>query len=226
MPKGSSLTAKLLGGSYLYLLITLLLFFVLSPFLVTAEAEIILLDVFLSAVLITGLYSVVHDRTQLVIALCLAGPAIVTRWTLTLLDAPWVIVASHVFSFAFFGFNTVTILLHIIRENRITHDTIYGAICGYLLLGLSWGLVFSLMEFVAPGSLALGSAHSGESARLASLMFYYCFVTLTTLGYGDIIPVSAPARSLSTLEAVLGQLYLTILIARLVGMYIARVSRE
>jgi Na+/H+-dicarboxylate symporter len=107
-------------------------------------------------------------------------------------------------------------------EREITQDTIYGAICGYLLLALCWALVFSLIETMVPGSFAVLVTPAGDQERVASLMFYYSFTSLTTLGYGDIVPISPVTRSFSTLEAVMGQLYLTVLVARLVGLHISR----
>jgi len=210
------------GGTYFYLLVTLLLFFVLQPFLPTDAEDQVLLDVFLSAVLVAGVYTVMHSRMKLIIALSLVVPAIIARWALIFFDDPVLVVVSKGSGMAFFAFNTITVLWHIMTEREITRDTIYGAICGYLLLGMSWGVMFALMEFVAPGSFTINVADSGDSDALSSLMFYYSFVSLTTLGYGDIIPVSAAARSFSTLEAVTGQLYLTILVARLVGLHITR----
>lgn len=213
------------GGSYAYLLASLLLFFVLHPFFEEGGTKNILLDVFLSAVLIAGTYTVVHSKARLIIALCLGVPAIIARWTLVFVDTDGLIVATHVFMIAFFGFNTVTVLWHIMSEREITQDTIYGAICGYLLLGLCWALVFSLIETMVPGSFAVIVTPAGDPERLGSLMFYYSFTSLTTLGYGDIVPISPITRSFSTLEAVMGQLYLTVLVARLVGLHTSREGR-
>ena len=87
-----------------------------------------------------------------------------------------------------------------------------------------WAFVFSVLEAINPGSFAIGDRQIEVGL---SLFIYYSFVTITTLGYGDISPITAPANSFSFLEAVTGQLYLAILIARLVGIHIAQsMSRE
>jgi len=93
-----------------------------------------------------------------------------------------------------------------------------GAVFGYFFIGLMWGFVFSVLESLQPGSFRVGG---GQAAELNKFM-YYSFVTQTTLGYGDITPVTPPARSLSLLEAVIGQFYQAVLIARLVGLHIAQ----
>ena len=94
---------------------------------------------------------------------------------------------------------------------------IMGAICVYFLIGLIWADVFFILETLQPGSFQIPPEQVGQAT-----LDYFSYVTLTTLGYGDITPISAPARSLSLLEAMMGQLYLAVLIARLVGIHIAQ----
>ncbi len=110
----------------------------------------------------------------------------------------------------------------------MTVDTIFGAVCVYLLIGLSFAMICMLIEFALPGSFVTsGNGITDLNLRVAgqsnfSTSIYYRFVTLTTLGYGDLMPVSPPARTLSYIEAVIGQIYLTVLIARLVGLHISQ----
>jgi hypothetical protein len=92
------------------------------------------------------------------------------------------------------------------------------AVCVYFFIGLMWSFVFSVLESLQPGSFRFGQ---GLTANVKNFI-YYSFVTQTTLGYGDITPVTPPARNLSVLEAIIGQLYLAVLIARLVGVQIAQ----
>ncbi len=140
-------------------------------------------------------------------------------------------VVSTAFFALFFLLITVVIIRHILSVPKVTSDTIFGAICAYLVLGMVWTMVYSLLEILAPGSFL----HGGESVAIAfngtgepaiSNFIYYSFVTLTTLGYGDITPGTSPAAALSSLEAVTGQLYLAILIARFVGLNIAAAGKR
>src|SRR5262249_20948126 len=98
----------------------------------------------------------------------------------------------------------------------------YAGVAVYLLLGIFWGLTFTVLEFFQTGSYSLPQVSEGKTLLYVDLgqdMLYYSFVTMTTIGYGDIIPLSQPAKFLSVLEAMMGQIYLTVLVARLVGLY-------
>jgi hypothetical protein len=209
-----------LGGKFSFLLVALLLFLIVHPF-IEAKGPVTVTGLFMSTVIVAGIYSVVNDRRFLIVALVLAVPALTSRWLLSFSPAPWLMIVDFIFEILFFSFNTFTILSYVLRQRVVSADIIYGAACAYLLLGVVWGLIFGLLEFVQPGSFAIAGSVAVEAQDLAVTMLYYSFVTLTTLGYGDLVPVTPPARSLSFLEAVLGQLYLAILIARLVGMHIS-----
>jgi amino acid transporter len=118
----------------------------------------------------------------------------------------------------FFTFMVVLVLNYLVKEREITADVIAGAICGYLLIGLMWANFFSVLEILQPGSFSVPTGASAESSHFT----YYSYVTLTTLGFGDITPLTDQARSLSALEAIVGPIYLAILVARLVGMSISQ----
>ena len=102
-------------------------------------------------------------------------------------------------------------------QTRVTVNTVLAAVSIYLLIGATFVPVYGLIETVQPGSFVDG-ASPGEGVVWQQLM-YYSYVTLNTVGYGDVQPVNAWARSLSTLEAVVGVLYLAVAIARLVSLY-------
>ncbi len=120
----------------------------------------------------------------------------------------------------------ITILTNIMLHIRhVTSELIYGAINVYLLVGLSFAFTFALVEFIQPGSfIGLESLSMGDDSIMRYL--YYSFVTMTTLGYGDISPVTGPAATLAYIEAIFGQLYIAIMIARLMGLYIAHESNH
>jgi hypothetical protein len=114
------------------------------------------------------------------------------------------------------------IMLHI---RRVTAELIYGAINVYLLIGLSFTFMLALVEFIQPGSITgLESLSVADDSVMPFL--YFSFVTMTTLGYGDMSPATGPAASLVYVEAVVGQLYVAIMMARLVGLYVAHESDE
>jgi len=109
------------------------------------------------------------------------------------------------------------VLFRVFAGGRVNEHRILGAVSGYLLLGLTWATIYGLVEAVYPGAFVRNVA-SGDRRD----WIYYSFVTLTTTGYGDITPVHPVARTLAILEALVGQLYPAILIARLVSQDIMR----
>lgn len=107
----------------------------------------------------------------------------------------------------------VIFLVKIFSEDKVTGESIKGGISIYFLLGYLWLYLYSLVLLVNPEAISF-PAHASE----LSYVLYFSFTTLTTLGYGDITPVSLLARNLTILESTIGQIYLTVLIARLVGL--------
>jgi hypothetical protein len=122
--------------------------------------------------------------------------------------------------FCFLTLVAASLLMDIARSRRVDMNVVFGACCVYLLLGLIWAAVYSLLESAAPGSFDLSGRPDGAESAASGLV-YYSFITMTTVGYGDIVPLSPPARALSALQGLVGQLYLAIVIARFVGLEIS-----
>ena len=112
----------------------------------------------------------------------------------------------------------VTINRKIFSEKRVNADTIKGGISVFFLIGTVWALLYNMVYLLDPDAFS----SSVETLELFESMFYFSFTTLTTLGYGDITPVSNLARTLANLEAIAGMMYPSIFIARLVGLYTAQ----
>jgi hypothetical protein len=120
----------------------------------------------------------------------------------------------------FFGYVTFLILADVFRHSTsVSVDTIAGALAAYILLGIGWAFAYSLLEHVVPGSIAGLRAPSGLHRYYEYLG--YSFDTLTTLGYGNVVPANDKADALAAAEAVVGQVYLTVLVARLVALNLA-----
>lgn len=113
----------------------------------------------------------------------------------------------------------ITILLFVFEQHEITLDVIYGAIVVYLIIAVMWAFIFKVVEGLQPGSFTITQ---GLEEETLFNFIYYSFVTITTLGYGDVTPVTDVAKSFSFIEAVVGQIYLVVLVARLVGIHIAQ----
>jgi voltage-gated potassium channel len=205
-------------GRFGFLLISILIMIILRPFVEGHIGLQALLALFMTAIVISILYAVSEQKRVLMIALAIAIPTLIIKWTSYFVNISAIHLASDVIGVVFTAYATIIILSYVFSEKKISADVIFAAISGYFLIGLMWAFIFSALEFLIPGSF---QGPQVEASRL-SHAYYYSFTTLTTLGYGDITPVSAPARSFSFLEAIMGQLYLAILIAGLVGKYIAQ----
>ena len=134
-------------------------------------------------------------------------------------DGPALRIAGQAFGIAFYSYVSWTILRHVIRARVVVADTLYGAASVYLLLALAWALAYAILDTLSPGAFA------GPHTPLAWDDFvYFSVVTVTTLGYGDMLAVTPGARSLVMLEVVVGVFYTTVVLARLVGLYIAQTT--
>jgi voltage-gated potassium channel len=213
---------------FLVLLITLILLLVVGPMAMGFSARGPLSSIFYSLVMIAAMLALSEGRWTIRAAIVLGLLALVGRWLTYLLAAASeniIPLADHLVEILFLAFVAAMILRAIFTQGSITLDSIFGAICVYLLVGTAWGSLYSMTEVVAPGSFQAsgqlaGTLNSAEARQ--SILVYYSFVTLTTVGYGDITPVSAQARTLSWLEAMMGQFYIAVLVAFLVGIRVSQ----
>jgi hypothetical protein len=137
--------------------------------------------------------------------------------------SPLSVVVADTAMLGVFLLGSIAILRDVLTQPMVRLDTILGGCSVYLLVGISFGLAFSVAESAAPGSFLIGggSLEPEYMHRLPQLV-YLSFVVLTSVGFGDILPMSNPARGLVMIEAIFGQLYLAILVARLVSLNSSR----
>ncbi len=207
-------------GRFLFLLATIALMFTVRPFLEGYVRIALLVDIFATLILASGVYAASSNKYMFRIALLIAFPTLIIHWADYFADyflgAKHIYLASEISGGVFYAFMVAIILNHLFKEKQITADTIAGAICAYFLIGLMWASIFAILEHLQPRSFQIP-----QNMRAESFSFrYFSYVTLTTLGYGDITPISTQARSFSILEAITGQIYLATLIARLVAINI------
>jgi hypothetical protein len=124
------------------------------------------------------------------------------------------------FTAAFFILTTVRLLYKIVRDKVVTADTLYGAACIYLLIGITWALLYAILTWLQPGTLSYAKlSQPTDVVGGWSSNVYFSFMTLATVGYGDIIPASQLARSVVILEVISGVFYVALLVGRLVDLY-------
>lgn len=136
-------------------------------------------------------------------------------------DAGALHVASLVVTVIYAAFITQSVFWTVIRANRVSANTVVGAVCVYLMLAHIFGLMYLVLEVSSPGSIVGPGVHlaAGNGLRTPPLhdFLYFSVITLATLGYGDMVPTSDAARGLVMLEAMCGQFFVAVFVARLVG---------
>ena len=171
-----------------------------------------------SVVLMLGVLATTRHKAVRTAMVVLAAFAFTSRWLHFLIPAHAVHVMAASVSILFFGVLSFLIIQRVFRGGGITIFRIYGAIAVYVILGILWGELFVLVYLFEPSSFYFQpSSQFGEPP--VSELLYFSFTTLTTLGFGDILPVHPMARALTNLEALVGQLYPAVLLARLVTLY-------
>lgn len=184
-----------------------------------------LLQVCISAILIAGVGAVARTQatTWLVAGVAMAG--LVSRWLVFLRPSPERVLLDAVLFALVLGVLAAVVLVQVFRAGPITAGRIVGAVVFYLLLGLMWANVYTIVVLVRSDAFQFPVAPRSTNDLVAQLI-YFSFITLTTTGYGDILPLQPLARTLSNLEALVGQLYPAILIARLVSLELLRRPAE
>jgi hypothetical protein len=195
--------------------------FVASPLAATGVVGAVLFDVLFAGVLVSGVVAFSRRR---MLAVCVALATFAT-FTLRWLGHGAVSVWNDALSIVALTILTGLVLEHVFRAGPITGDRVRGAVLAYLLIGLVWTFAYQIAHRLAPGSFRFTETGVTPEVFMHGLG-YFSFVTLTTLGYGDITPLHPVARSLAVAEALVGQLYPAILIGRLVSLQISARDRD
>lgn len=207
------------GGKFSYLFYSLVLLLVVSPYLEKPGLPVLLLRLLGVAAFVTAVHAVSEKRAQWMIGLVLAMPAVFLNAFYAFRPDSQITVPTMVATILFLAYTLVMLLRAVLRAQTVTADTIYGALSVYLLIAFLFSAAYLLLETLHPGALVMNSNRNPNHPIDWSDCMFYSFVTLTSLGYGDMVPVISQSRSLSILEAVSGIMYVAILIARLVAIY-------
>ena len=212
---------------HLFLLIALLVLVILTPIFAPIRHGILVINALGAAMLITAVYAI-SDRKQIVtFAIALSFASIIANSCMLMYPGHTTVTIAHSCMIFLLSLFAVTILGYVVRSGRVTADKIYAAICAYLLIGYAWAFGYALFDEFQPGSFASPTPLAqGDYVNRVIEMRYFSFITLATVGYGDIVPRSSGARTMAILEAIVGQFYLVALIGRLVGLHIVHGNPE
>ena len=205
--------------STVQLLVALVILLVSAPFVEELEGGHLILSVLFTVVLIAAVFAVANRKRSLAIALVLAVPAITARWINQVrpdLVHPAVFLGCALVLLAFVIGH---LLYFVLRAPVVTVEVLCASIAAYLMLGLTWTVAYWLVDQLTPGGAFSFNTPRGSRSMNGFTGFYFSFITLSTVGYGDITPVSQAARWLAAMEAMTGLLYVAVLIARLVSLY-------
>ncbi len=223
---GHSLIRESLRHRFGVLFVALLVTLAVPPLTSSGPLIKLLFSITITAVLLSGLFAVSAEKKTFYVGLALVIPAVAARWVARLTMDTGLDAIGGALSMLFMFYLAWNILVYIIRARRVDANIIFAAVCVYLLIGFIGAFGFSILELLTEQPLRYPSDLPGGLGSRETITLYYSFVTLTTLGYGDISPVSAAARSLAMLEAVTGQLVIVVLIARLIGLTTAQIGAE
>jgi hypothetical protein len=212
-------------SKFFYLFATQILLIVLFPYLAKPGLSTVIFRLLSALSFVAAVYAVSDKRAQWIIGIILAVPTALLNAVFAFHpEASSLAIPGLVSTLVFLTFTLAVLLRGVLRAEAVTRDTIYGAMSVYLLMAFLWGIAYLLLETIQPGGLSLNlTRHPNHKVDWDDCMFY-SFVTLTSLGYGDMVPISPQCRSLSILEAVSGMMYVAVLVARIVGLYTAKKS--
>lgn len=166
-----------------------------------------------------GVAAVGRRRTSFLWAVILLAPALGGRWYHHIDPHAlpnWPFLA---FTVVFMAFLLVNLLAFILRARHVNGEVLCAGVATYLTIGITFGLLFQLTESLAPGSFYVAPESKWNGGLPSVSLAYFSFITLATVGYGDIVPVSPTARMLAIVESTIGTFYIAIVIARLVSLY-------
>jgi len=199
---------------------SIVILLILSAILHGYKYGFLILNTASTIVFILGIYAAGNSRRNVIILIILGLPWFLSEWIFA--RSSETIFVSILFFFFIIG----TMIDDILHTDEVSTDTLYEAVCVFLLLGLFWASVYNYLEYISPGIIFVQNNVDSLKPLTANEIIYYSYTTLTTLGYGDITPYSPVGRMVSVLEAIFGQLFLAFLVARLVAIYTANSIRK
>ena len=215
-PTHHTIARRVNENRFLLLLIVLVLFISVTPHLTGTEASAIVQSTLMSFVLLAAIGCLQFKQTGIVATRWFGVATLLSGWIPIFITSPAIDFIVAVFRIGFLLIVTAALVYQVAASKRVSIPIIIGAIDGYLMIGLVGAVAFTIIEFLMPGSV------KGPSAITAQTSFtYFAYITMLTVGYGEILPITPTAQTVAVFLAASGQLYIAILVAMLVGKFLA-----
>lgn len=237
MRRPAAIGRDLLARRHTALLLAIVSLFAVRPFLGDTGAGAIAFSLVILLVLLVALLTIqvddlvgergvllVQRRRRSVVGWALVVAAVAERLWLFVVPSPRLVLVGSFSWLLFFVYVTWSLLRSLLKQREVTGETISMSISIYLLLGLSWGLLYIVIFTRHPEAFNLGTSPGIAEQHVFPILLYFSLTTLSTVGFGDITPLTLPARYAAVAEGITGQFYLAILVARLVGMQMSRAA--
>ena len=205
--------------NYGMLLLVLCMLIVLAPVATRAESA-YGVEALFNLVLVVGAYSAASRGGRLLSFVALTALTMATRWSALLWGGFGLELASAATTVVWIALAILIVGRELFRQRKVATNMILGAIVVYLLMAVAFAYLYEILELFQPGSFS-GIPDGANPQQLGDALIYFSLASLTTMGYGDIVPVSSLARPVAVIEGVFGTLYIAVMIARLVGLHIA-----
>lgn len=212
--------SRFFSGNYKILLICLFLLFLLRPY-GGMDFYLPIWKMTFAGSLVAAVFNCHHRRSIKIVCLILALPAIVFGWLNSLYPIAPIVITNVGITVCFLVICTYSILYGVILRARVTLETLRGVVCAYFMVAFAFAYAYYLIEYIIPGTFFITrqTISASSYAEYLAELIYFSFVTLLTIGYGDITPVKELGQTIVVLEGIVGQFYIAILVARIVAVY-------
>ncbi|MGD9011785.1 MAG: potassium channel family protein [Desulfobacterales bacterium] len=196
---------------FIYIIFAIMLVLLVNPFIrPLGLIGHLLSTLFLSMIPLASAYAMTEDRKKAIIVLIIAAPFVILDGLNVFITHRSLMVVAFSFGTILYFYIVILLVINLLSIRVITADLIFCAISIYLLIGIMWAGIYSVLEGISPGSFSE-----------ASDLLYFSFVTLTTVGFGDVAPLSVLCKRLAVFEAAMGSIYMAVIIAMIVGRYMS-----
>ena len=212
--------AHLLSGHFAQLLFSLILLFIFRPY-DRGHIYMAVWQVFFVIVFFSAIFNCKHSKRTRMFSAYFGIPAIIIQWINLFAQNKMLTVIFLVFMILFTFIITSSIINRVILNARVKLETLRGVVCAYFMIAFGFSFIYFLIDLITPGSFHISPdlGASFSHTRYLSEMMYFSFVTLLSIGYGDITAIKDVGQTFTILEGIIGQFYIAILVSRLVAVY-------